>query len=418
MSRSLRALAEGCAWTVSAVRGLGSRARDRQASRGSDRIGAGTSFRRLKWMAVIGVVALAFAPATALAKTPHRQPSTAQPKTQDAAAPAPRSPILAFGAGYADAHGSASVRALQRRLTAAGYAPGPIDGLYGPRTEHAVIDFQAAHGLQVDGIAGPHTLAALTQPILYPDAGYADTHGSASVRALQRRLTAAGYAPGPVDGLYGPRTEHAVIDFQAAHSLRVDGIAGQHTLVALRVARPNATTRSARMVAHSRTATKRGRTAPAGGRRPLRTAPAVAPTAGSARGANRSAHRTPGSTMPLGWLVLIYALGAAALLAVVRTRWRKRRRATAIPMPPPDRNHPPPLRGYRVLELRILPDSPARGRRLADIDWPPGSTVAAVTQGRKIRFARPELKLQAGDRAIVLVPSPEKDQHRLGGASR
>ena len=46
-----------------------------------------------------------------------------------------------------------------------GYAPGPIDGRYGPRTAQAVSRFQAAHGLVVDGIAGPFTLAALSERV-------------------------------------------------------------------------------------------------------------------------------------------------------------------------------------------------------------------------------------------------------------
>ena len=126
------------------------------------------------------------------------------------------------------------VRALQRRLTRAGYPPGPIDGRYGPLTEQAVTRFQVTHGLLVDGIAGPLTLAALSgaSAVLYPGAGYAG-HGSDAVRALQRRLTRAGYPPGPIDGRYGPLTEQAVTGFQAAHGLHVDGIAGSQTVARL-----------------------------------------------------------------------------------------------------------------------------------------------------------------------------------------
>lgn len=52
-------------------------------------------------------------------------------------------------------------RELQERLTALGYAPGPIDGLPGKQTRAATVAFQRAAGLYPDGIAGPKTEAAL-----------------------------------------------------------------------------------------------------------------------------------------------------------------------------------------------------------------------------------------------------------------
>jgi CIC family chloride channel protein len=71
-----------------------------------------------------------------------------------------------------------------------------------------------------------------------------------------------------------------------------------------------------------------------------------------------------------------------------------------------------PLRGYQILELRILPGSPARGRRVRDIDWPAGSIVAAVTKGREIRVAGPDVQLDSGERVIVLSPAEATDGHR------
>lgn len=55
------------------------------------------------------------------------------------------------------------VRKLQTSLTTAGYDVGAsgIDGIYGPATEKAVVNYQKDKGLQADGIAGAETLGSL-----------------------------------------------------------------------------------------------------------------------------------------------------------------------------------------------------------------------------------------------------------------
>jgi putative chitinase len=53
------------------------------------------------------------------------------------------------------------VTELQKALQAAGFAPGAIDGMFGPGTEAAVLAFQQSEGLAADGIVGPNTAAAL-----------------------------------------------------------------------------------------------------------------------------------------------------------------------------------------------------------------------------------------------------------------
>lgn len=53
------------------------------------------------------------------------------------------------------------VSALQERLKNLGFAPGPIDGDFGPLTERAVRDFQRSRDLTVDGLVGRQTLSKL-----------------------------------------------------------------------------------------------------------------------------------------------------------------------------------------------------------------------------------------------------------------
>jgi len=53
------------------------------------------------------------------------------------------------------------VRTIQTKLKRWGYYSGAIDGIYGSQTLAAVKWFQSKNGLDVDGIAGPKTLAAM-----------------------------------------------------------------------------------------------------------------------------------------------------------------------------------------------------------------------------------------------------------------
>jgi hypothetical protein len=55
------------------------------------------------------------------------------------------------------------VASLQYLLSSRGFGPGGFDGGFGPNTAAAVRRFQAAAGLEVDGVAGTATIAALQQ---------------------------------------------------------------------------------------------------------------------------------------------------------------------------------------------------------------------------------------------------------------
>ena len=190
----------------------------------------------VRWTLAISALALAF-PASAFGaqKGPHANATSANPgPSRDAGL---GRTVLALGIGYSTPDGSPQVRYLQRRLELAGYFPGVIDGLYGPRTQQAVVAFQTSHGLGVDGIVGPHTWAVLSSQVLTLGPGAGNQPGGSNiVRSLQRRLAAVGDSPGPIDGRYGVLTEGAVMRFQRAHGLQVTGVAGPRALTLLTTA--------------------------------------------------------------------------------------------------------------------------------------------------------------------------------------
>ena len=68
---------------------------------------------------------------------------------------------VGLGTGYHKPGGSKRVREVQRRLVQLGYRPGPVDGLFGPRTRAATRWFQFKHGLRVNGRVRRSTLAVL-----------------------------------------------------------------------------------------------------------------------------------------------------------------------------------------------------------------------------------------------------------------
>lgn len=119
--------------------------------------------------------------------------------------------------------------AIQNRLREAGFNPGPIDGIFGPKMK-AIFSH-----LQNGCPAAPEFIALLEQPagdthsessaavnfpteprrMSNPPVTPMGTPPDESIRALQLRLRDAGYDPGPLDGIMGPKTELALQQMQA-----------------------------------------------------------------------------------------------------------------------------------------------------------------------------------------------------------
>ena len=139
----------------------------------------------------------------------------------------------------------ASVKKLQRILISKGYLNGKIDGIYGLETVNAIKKFQAAYGLEIDGICGDATYNLLTAAIDHVDESESDggdpnyaikygMHGD-DVAELQNILIALGYMNGMADGVCGTATVNAIKIFQASHGLIADGVCGTATFDAINI---------------------------------------------------------------------------------------------------------------------------------------------------------------------------------------
>ncbi|WP_240375822.1 peptidoglycan-binding protein [Bacillus piscicola] len=150
-----------------------------------------------------------------------------------------------------------------------------ISGDYKESTKKAIEDFQEEHHLNIDGIAGPNTIGAL-EVLEKGDEG-------APVQSLQEKLNVLGYYGKQPDGIFGPITYDAVINFQRSASIAVDGLAGPQTFGALveAINTPGAKSTTAKEPAAPKQETKAAASAP-------KTAPEKAERPDSSQAQGRS----------------------------------------------------------------------------------------------------------------------------------
>ena len=119
----------------------------------------------------------------------------------------------------------------QTRLQAAGYDPGDIDGIYGPKTVAAVKQLQADSGLRETGYLDAATTAALDAKLAELGAQEAAA-AMTETAAVQAVLTAAGFWSGPIDGEWTDELTQALMAFQTALGVPPTGAVDVATLAA------------------------------------------------------------------------------------------------------------------------------------------------------------------------------------------
>ena len=77
-------------------------------------------------------------------------------------------------------------------------------------------------------------IVGLSQPVIN-ETEYAVAAGltNSQVKSIQQKLKNWGYYTGGVDGVYGPKTRAAVVQFQKTNKLTADGIVGSKTAAAM-----------------------------------------------------------------------------------------------------------------------------------------------------------------------------------------
>ncbi len=145
----------------------------------------------------------------------------------------------------------ALVQQIQQALAARGYDVGTVDGVFGPRTEAAIVAFARDTGHEVRGLSNAELLARITgaaagaqsapqrrvrtTPIRIddliaehpaaaePQASQPSAVADPLVLAVQRVLAELGYGPGSIDGVVGPATRQAILSFRADRGLAGGG---------------------------------------------------------------------------------------------------------------------------------------------------------------------------------------------------
>jgi peptidoglycan hydrolase-like protein with peptidoglycan-binding domain len=174
--------------------------------------------------------------------------SVPRPRPLEPAAPPAPSKVAAPAAPAAPRAPGEIINDIQRELARRGYYDGVSDGLYGPKTDAAIRDFEQAAGLKpstepneallqaivrspaklVKGTTGT-TAAARATPVR-GDNVIERTAASKRVIALQRALAEYGYGQIKPSGIVDPDTQAAIEKFERERKLPITGQASDRVV--------------------------------------------------------------------------------------------------------------------------------------------------------------------------------------------
>jgi peptidoglycan hydrolase-like protein with peptidoglycan-binding domain len=125
------------------------------------------------------------------------------------------------------------VQGIQTQLKAAGFDPGPADGIFGLRTKRTLAHLKsncpmmsefagtlnesvASAGNKNVGAQAQSPASSAPSVVTQTAAAAAPVRATEEVRILQLRLRDAGFDPGPFDGMMGPKTKSALQQYEAS----------------------------------------------------------------------------------------------------------------------------------------------------------------------------------------------------------
>jgi peptidoglycan hydrolase-like protein with peptidoglycan-binding domain len=169
------------------------------------------------------------ASAKQLAVTNSLPPVVPRPRPPErVAAPAPAASPAARPPGEI-------INEIQRELARRGYYDGVVDGLYGPKTDGAIRDFEQAAGLKPSTEPNEALLQAITRssgkiakpPAVRNEIAADRPASSRRVIALQRALTEYGYGQIKPTGIIDAETQAAIEKFERERKLPITGQASE-----------------------------------------------------------------------------------------------------------------------------------------------------------------------------------------------